>query len=222
MNSNQLYSQLLSPQILKIGWHLYRRDQKQNFIETFYPTAVASAELDATIEEIRKRLINNDYKPRNLLHIEIPKKGLGVRPGTTMWVEDAIVMNAIMYLLVFQLNSQLSPNVYSFRLREDIIKRKKIESGRDLFNSHTIAELPFLKRSTIYRKFLQYDDWYTTWVEFDQKAKDNITAKRYQYMATSDISAYFENIQLPILKNQILHILPNESRLINLLFYLTF
>lgn len=218
MTSLSLYTQLLSPKILKIGWHLYRRDQKQNFIETFYPTAVASADLDATIEEIRKRLINNDYKPRNLLRVEIPKKGLGVRPGATMWVEDAIVMNAIMYLLVFQLNSTLSPNVYSFRLREDVIKRKKYENGKDLFNSHTIAELPFLKKSTIYKKFLQYDEWYTTWVEFDQRTKDNITTKRYQYMATSDISAYFENIQLPILKNQIIQVIQDEAKLINLLF----
>lgn len=143
MQSSSLYNQLLSAKILKIGWHLYRRDQKQNFIETFYPTAVASADIDTTIEEIRKRLINNDYKPRNLLRVEIPKKGLGVRPGATMWVEDAIVMNAIMYLLVFQLNSTLSQNVYSFRLREDVIKKKKYESGKDLFNNHTIAELPF-------------------------------------------------------------------------------
>lgn len=218
MTSSSLYTQLLSTNTLKIGWHLYRRDQKQNFIETFYPTAVASAELDTTIEEIRKRLINNDYKPRNLLRVEIPKKGLGVRPGATMWVEDAIVMNAIMYLLVFQLNSTLSPNVYSFRLREDVIKRKKYENGKDLFNSHTIAELPFLKKSTIYKKFLQYDEWYTTWVEFDQRAKDNITTKRYQYMATSDISAYFENIQLPILKNQITQVITDEAKLINLLF----
>lgn len=218
MTSSSLYTKLLSTNTLKIGWHLYRRDQKQNFIETFYPTAVASAELDATIEEIRKRLINNDYKPRNLLRVEIPKKGLGVRPGATMWVEDAIVMNAIMYLLVFQLNSTLSPNVYSFRLREDVIKRKKYENGKDLFNSHTIAELPFLKKSTIYKKFLQYDEWYTTWIEFDQRAKDNITTKRYQYMATSDISAYFENIQLPILKNQIIQVITDEAKLINLLF----
>lgn len=218
MTSSSLYTKLLSTNTLKIGWHLYRRDQKQNFIETFYPTAVASAELDATIEEIRKRLINNDYKPRNLLRVEIPKKGLGVRPGATMWVEDAIVMNAIMYLLVFQLNSTLSPNVYSFRLREDVIKRKKYENGKDLFNSHTIAELPFLKKSTIYKKFLQYDEWYTTWIEFDQRAKDNIITKRYQYMATSDISAYFENIQLPILKNQIIQVITDEAKLINLLF----
>lgn len=198
MTSSSLYTQLLSTNTLKIGWHLYRRDQKQNFIETFYPTAVASAELDTTIEEIRKRLINNDYKPRNLLRVEIPKKGLGVRPGATMWVEDAIVMNAIMYLLVFQLNSTLSPNVYSFRLREDVIKRKKYENGKDLFNSHTIAELPFLKKSTIYKKFLQYDEWYTTWVEFDQRAKDNITTKRYQYMATSDSSMLRRNARLVV------------------------
>lgn len=216
MPNNNLYDQLLSPKMLKIGWHLYRRDQKQNFIENFYPTAVASADLDATIEEIRKRLINNDYKPRNLLRTEIPKKGLGVRPGATMWVEDAIVLNTIMYLLAFPLNDLLSPNVYSFRLREDIKKKKKYENGKDFFTDTTVAELPFLKRSTIYKKFLQYDEWYTTWVEFDKKAVDNII--NYNYMATSDISAYFENIQLPILKNQILQVLTNESKLINLLF----
>lgn len=218
MPNNNLYDQLLSPKMLKIGWHLYRRDQKQNFIENFYPAAVASADLDATIEEIRKRLINNDYKPRNLLRTEIPKKGLGVRPGSTMWVEDAIVLNTIMYLLVFPLNESLSPNVYSFRLREDVKKKKKYETGRDLFSDTTVAELPFLKKSTIYKKFLQYDEWYKTWVEFDKRAVDDVVNKHYNYMATSDISAYFENIQLPILKNQILQVLANESKLINLLF----
>ena len=122
------------------------------------PTAVASADIDATIEEIRKRLINNDYKPRNLLRTEIPKKGLGVRPGATMWVEDAIVLNTIMYLLAFPLNDLLSPNVYSFRLREEVKKKQKYENGKDFFNDTTVAELPFLKRSTIYKKFLQYDE----------------------------------------------------------------
>ena len=63
---------------------------------------------------------------------------------------------------------------------------------------------------------MYYDDWYITWIEFDKKAKE--TAKRYRFMATSDIAAYFENIQLPILKSQIQKVLKDEPKLINLLF----
>ena len=215
-STNELYNKLLNANTLKTGWHLCRRDQKQNFIENGYPATIASADLDSTIEEIRKRLLNNDYKPRNLLRTDIPKKGLGVRPGTTMWIEDAILMNTILYLIVFKLNKKLSPHVYSFRLRKELIEKEKYKNGKDLFESKTIAEIPFLKKSTIYKKFLQYDDWYITWVEFDQYAQESI--KHFRYLATSDISAYFENIQLPILKDEILKVIPNESRIINLLF----
>lgn len=217
-SENTLYSQLLTYKILKIGWDLYRRDQKQNFIENTYSTAIAGAELKSTIGEIQKRLLNGDYKPRNLLRTEIPKKGLGVRPGATMLAEDAIVMQSIMFLLAFQLNSQLSPNVYSFRLKDDVVEKRKYTNGKDLFKESMATEVPFLKKSTIYKKYMQYDDWYITWIEFDRRSKENVKNNRYQYMATSDIAAYFENIQLPILKNQIQKAIPNEPKLINLLF----
>jgi hypothetical protein len=39
----------------------------------------------------------------------------------------------------------------------------------------------------------------------------------YRFLATSDIAAYFENIQLPILRDQLLKHLPRETKLVNLL-----
>ena len=190
-SENTLYSQLLTYKILKIGWDLYRRDQKQNFIENTYSTAIAGAELKSTIGEIQKRLLNGDYKPRNLLRTEIPKKGLGVRPGATMLAEDAIVMQSIMFLLAFQLNSQLSPNVYSFRLKDDVVEKRKYTNGKDLFKESMATEVPFLKKSTIYKKYMQYDDWYITWIEFDRRSKENVKNNLYQYM----LLIFFANYQ---------------------------
>ena len=96
INENILYKKLLTKEILKTGWHLYRRDRRQNFIEDVYAIDTLSVELEETVKEIQKRLLNGDYQARNLLRTEIPKKGLGVRPGATMTAEDSIVMNAIL------------------------------------------------------------------------------------------------------------------------------
>ena len=209
---NAFHKDLLKIENLMTGWHLTRKGYYGNFVELTFDTEVYSLNLKENLEEVKRKLAYGEYKFRDLIDIDVPKKGLGVRPGTVMHIEDAIVLNTIIYLISPSLNKHLPDSVYSFRLKKNQ-KKKKITH---LFEESSIFDFPFLKSNTISKRYSNHYEWFTTWVSYDNESRSVIND--YPFMATSDISAYFENIQLQLLKTEILKYLPNEQKIINILF----
>jgi hypothetical protein len=118
----------------------------------------------------------------------------------------------MVYLLAPLIDQFIDDSVFSYRLRDNFAA----ETGlfRESFDPDT---WPFLKRKTVAENLDPFDPWYAAWPEFDDASRETIEGSEYRYLATSDITAYFENIQLALLRDELLSLLPNEPEIINLL-----
>jgi len=121
------------------------------------------------------------------------------------------VLSAVVLLIAPKIDESLSDAVYSFRLKDPLPRRGPI------FREAAATDLPFLKRKTVATRIDPFEGWYKLWPEFDLKTRAVFQEKGFRYLATSDIAAYFENIQIPILRDQLLKHFNTEHELINLL-----
>ncbi len=207
----QLWKQLLTRETITRGWHLARSDTRQDFSEDIYSTDAYGQDLKNQVQEALNRLRTNTYQARPLFRIEVPKGPLAFRPGTVIPIHDRVVLSAIVLLLAPKIEEQLPESVYSWRLKDPIPKKGPI------FRETDITDLPFLKKKTIQLEVDPFEGWYRLWPKFDEASRRLFQAEGYRYLATSDIAAYFENIQLPILRDQLLQHFPKEPELVNLL-----
>ncbi|MGN6143501.1 MAG: RNA-directed DNA polymerase [Mesorhizobium sp.] len=116
---------------------------------------------------------------------------------------------SIISLLAPNIDENLKSGVRSFRL-------KKSQKREDLFEEISEIVIPFLKSSFINSRIAPFVPWHYNWKEFDQLSKDAFEAG-YRYLAVTDISAYFENINLEILRDLLLKYHPQEQKIVNLL-----
>ncbi|MDJ0761993.1 MAG: RNA-directed DNA polymerase [Myxococcota bacterium] len=207
-----LWDQLLRPKCLKRGWHIARSELHQDFAEDLYCADVIAVDLEGVVKETINRLETWTYCPRPLLHIEVPKGSLGFRPGTVVSIHDRMILSAVVFLMAKRIDPKLPEAVFSWRLKEPLPKKGPI------FKETTIVDFPYLKKKTISQRIDPFEAWYTAWPEFDEKSREAFGEDGFRYLVTSDIAAYFENIQLQILRDQLQKHLPDEQRIINLLF----
>src|SRR5680860_333267 len=207
----KLWKELLTTETITRGWHLARADTKQDFSEDLYSTDVYGQDLKHHVQETINRIRTSTYQPRPLFRMEVPKGTLAFRPGTVISIQDRVVLSAIVLLVSPEIDKALPKSVYSWRLKDPIPKKGPIFSETD------ITDLPFLKKKTIREQVDPFEGWYQLWPEFDEKTRRVFLKDGYRVLATSDIAAYFENIQLPILRDQLLKHLPQEPELVNLL-----
>jgi hypothetical protein len=94
---------------------------------------------------------------------------------------------------------------------------KKAKKGESLFREVDI-DLPFLKKKTI-RSFSPFDAWYERWPAFEKDAQISVKKKGFTHLTKTDISSYFENIDLRLLHDLIRSLLKTEEeKLLQLLF----
>lgn len=207
----QLWEELLTPEIITRGWHMARSDVRQDFAQDLFSTDSYGQFLKQNVHETINRLRTSTYQARPLFRIEVPKGALGFRPGSVLPIQDRVVLSAIVLLLAPRADKQLSASVYSWRLKNPLPKKGPI------FRENDITDLPFLKKSTIRERVDPFEGWYLLWPEFDKETRRLYEKDGYRYLATSDIAAYFENIQLPILRDQLIQLFSDEAELVNLL-----
>ena len=140
----------------------------------------------------------------------MPKDLLAVRPGSIVDINDLIVLYGIIMQIAPRLDSKLPKSVYSYRYKPN---KKKTE----LFKEDKILEYTFLKKKTILKKIDIFDSWYVQWPIFIEKSVYAYEQEGYKYLSISDIAAYFENIDLDILRDLLLKYFPKDQRIINLL-----
>jgi len=207
----KLWKELLTKETITRGWHLARSDTKQDFSEDLYSTDVYGLDLAHLVQETINRLRTNTYQPRPLFRIEVPKGPLAFRPGAVIPIHDRTVLSALVLLMAAEIDKKLPESVFSWRLKIPIPKKGPI------FRESDITELPFLKKKTIREEVDPFEGWYRLWPIFDEKTRRIFQIEGYRFLATSDIAAYFENIQLPILRDHLLRHLPHETELVNLM-----
>jgi hypothetical protein len=142
--------------------------------------------------------------------IDVPKSSLSVRPGTVVSIEDKIVLFAIACLIAPPLDKRLPETVYSWRVKKNADKKQ-------LFDGNRLLEIPFLKKSTIQKHIEFVEPWYGAWPKFVKGMEDLFGEQGYQYLVLSDIVAYFENIDLNLLRDIMIRNLPQQPRIINFL-----
>ena len=207
----QLWEQFLTKETLTRGWHLARTDVRHDFSEDLYSTDVYGQNLQNNIQETLNRIRTGSYQARPLFRIEVPKGALSFRPGTVIPIQDRVVLSAIILLLAPLIDQRLPEAVFSWRVKNPLPKKGPI------FRESDITDLPFLRKRTIRIRVDPFESWYRLWPEFDERTRRQFQDEGFRYLATSDIAAYFENIQLPILRDQLLTYVHDESELVNLL-----
>ena len=208
-NNNKLWDELCVEKSLQKGWHLTRADMQRDFAKGPFSSEIFGYSSKENIKELLRLLKTGKYSPKPLIRVAIPKGTLGTRPGTILSVEDRVILFGALQLIAEPLDSKLNETVYSYRVKEG--KRKN-----SLFLEGDAIALPFLKNKTVKKYIDPFDPWYGLWPKFDEISKKAFQKQNYRYMATSDIAAYFENIQLDILREQLNDLLPGEQKIINL------
>ena len=208
----KLWKELLTKETITRGWHLARSDVRQDFSEDLLSTDIYALDLAHHVQETINRLRTNTYQSRPLFKIEVPKGPLAFRPGAVIPIQDRVVLSSIVLLMAADVDKKLPSSVYSWRLKDPVPKKGPI------FRETDITDLPFLKKKTIREEVDPFEGWYRLWPVFDKDTRRLFQDEGYRYLATSDIAAYFENIQLPILRDYLLKHLPHETELVNLMF----
>lgn len=211
---NKLYKKLCDTKLLKRAWHLVRNDARTDFIHDTYRYSDFGFNLEDNLKSILEDLRRENYYPKPLFEIDVPKSSLAVRPGSVPEIEDRIVTYAIIYLIAPCLDKKIPEGVYSYRLKPEKVRDS-------LFHDHEILKFPFLKKKTIQERIDIVEPWYGQWPIFIEKSKYAFEEEGYKFLAISDIVSYFENIDLEILRDEILlKYLPKEQKIINLLMHI--
>ncbi|MBY0522793.1 MAG: RNA-directed DNA polymerase [Gemmataceae bacterium] len=205
-----LYQKLSHPNLLRRAWHLARNDSRTDFMFDPFRFSDFAFRLEEHLSHLSESLARGSYHPNPLLLIDVPKSTLSVRPGTVVSIEDKIVLFAIACLIAPPLDKKLPEAVYSWRVKPQA-KRD------DLFHDHELLSFPFLKRKTIQRELELVEPWYALWPEFLASLETAYEKEGYRFLVSSDIVAYFENVDLGLLRDLLLQHLPRQPRLVNFL-----
>lgn len=212
---DKLFKELCKHEVIRVGWHLAQRDSRDDFVTDPISHADFAANLTDRLEFIIEQVQTERYRPKHLLEIDIPKSGLSVRPGNVLPIEEASLLHAMVYLLAPLLDKKLNDAVYSYRLHPEWKKRVK---KRDSLFREVPVEFPFLKRRTI-RSVDPFEAWYEAWPDFEKQAIKAAIQEGFTHLTKTDISAYFENIDLNKLEAQMRTLLRNdEERIMQMLF----
>lgn len=208
-----MYKRLCTRETLHIGWHLAHADSRDDFLRDVVGYSDFAASLPERITHALRELVPRRFQPGHILEIDVPKSGLSVRPGNVLPMADAMILHAIVFLLGPTLDKKLSDQVFSFRLVSNW--KKKVSKGKAMFGQAT-RNIPFLRNVTI-RQFDPFESWYDAWPEFDRIRRRAVLSEGYTHLTRTDITAYFENIDLRILENALREAIPNDPDLIQLL-----
>ncbi len=215
MANDRLFKELCSREIMRIGWHLAQADSRDDFVTDPVGHADFASNLDERLMHVVEQVETHRYRPRHLLDIDIPKSGLSVRPGNVLPIEEASLLHAIVYLLAPLLDKRLDKSVYSYRLHPNWKEKAK---KRDSLFREADVDIPFLKKKTI-RAISPFEAWYELWPEFEADAAAACTDEGYTHLTKTDITAYFENIDLRLLETELRDLLKREeNRLLQVLF----
>jgi hypothetical protein len=213
MSNDLLFRNLCTNEVMKIGWHLAERDSRDDFLSDPIGYADFASSLTERLQHLVEEIRSQRYRPRHLTEVEVPKSGLSVRPGNVLPIEESTVLHAITYLLAPHLDRKLAAEVFSYRLHDDW--KRRVAKGKSLFRDDD-RELPFLKGKTI-RKFDPIEAWYSAWPEFQTARANAFKLEGYTHMTKTDITAYFENIDLRLLESQLQNLMPRETKLLAVL-----
>jgi hypothetical protein len=208
-----MFKKLLDPVIIKTGWHLAHGDSRDDFATDPLGYADFAFLKESRFQFIIEQIRSKRHRVARLTDIDLPKGDLSVRPGNVLPIEESTILHAAMYLIAPRIDHRLHDNVYSYRLAKDW--RKRVQKAKDLFEPGDVDNVPFLKNKTI-RSISIEEPWYDAWPEFDAASIKAIRSSGYTHLTKTDISAYFENIDLNLLETLMREYLPKDGEIVSL------
>jgi len=208
--ANKLWRDAISIPGLEAGWHLTRNELRKGFIVDYLGSDAFGNSLRSNLLELRRKLLSDAYHAKPLISVALPKGSLGTRPGSYISIEDRVVLWSILKVIAPIVSKNISEDVYSCRI--------KLDAGEgELFEETKISDVlhvAYLKGQIIRQHIDPFEQWYEAWPDFESES-GKILEQGYDFLSVSDISAYFENISLPILRHQLFELIPGEQKIVN-------
>ena len=198
-----------SEENLKLAWRYVKYDIKDNFTFDVIDYEDIKKNIDVVISNLSSQLASNRYYPAPLLKIGVPKSEYLVRPGTVINIVDLIVLYALTQQFAFYIDQIFSDSVYAYR-----VNPKAGKSGEHLFKhkQDNLSSEEDKKEDSEEEIFLIFPyNWFENWIKFHEETKD--ASEKYKSVAVTDITAYFENISIPILSDLVKQKLPSDNKL---------
>lgn len=216
--ADKYWPHVTNPRLLRRAAHLVDKDSWADFQDLHVDRQVFAYARDSVIDELCAALAAERYMPEPCVPVAIPKSPHSQRPGAILPYRDRVLIQAITMCLAPKLDQHLSSSVWSWRVKRGLRGKAPDQlSRRGIFRETDITDLPFLKRRTVTRYLEPFDPWYALWPRFDRITRRALADDEYKFMVVSDISGYFENIQLSLLHSLLGRYEPEAPNTINLL-----
>lgn len=214
---DRYWSFLTDRRTLQRAAHLVADDSRNDFQESYLDRQIFTHYRDQIISEIIDALSTGRYLPHPATPANIPKSEFSERPGSLLPYRDRIVVQAITMIIAPIADELLSENVWSWRVKDEIKGKTPDQIKTGLFKESDISDFPFLKKRSIKKYVDEFEPWYALWPKFEELTTDALRDGRYKWMLVSDISGYFENIQIDMLRDLLISNIPGANNTINLL-----
>ena len=146
-------------------------------------------QLDETLKDICHHLKEGEYRPKRVEKFDLPKGEFAIRPGVIVDILDLTCIHRLLIDFIFRLDKKLPAGVTAYRLKRD----PKLQFKVDLEPTYFI--LPKYQRE----KLKIEESWYNLWPEYRKQLLSDIQSGEFGYVAVTDITAFFEDINHVIL-----------------------
>jgi len=162
---------------MELAWRRVRRDMKERHF-TVHPDIVdwIESDLDAWLDSVAEELASG-YTPRPSKFAAVPKAGGLIRPGTILELEDAVVYNFLVGRLLPSIIEQLKWS------------QGEVDTAYPLANDADIL------------------DWtgigFLVWQNWRDRSAARLAAVGVEYVVVSDITGFYENVDLQRLASDV-------------------
>jgi hypothetical protein len=141
-------------------------------------------QLDETLKVISYHLKEGEYRSKRVENFDLPKGEFAIRPGVIVDILDLTLINRLLVDFIFKLDRKLPAGVTAYRLRRDPRLQFRIE-----------LEPTYFILSKYKREKIKIEEpWYNLWPEYRKELLLDLKSGKYSYVAVTDITAYFEDI----------------------------
>ena len=144
------------------------------------------------LEEIKSRIERGDYSPSRPRMLSSAKKNGISRPTVSMSIDDAVVF----FFCLEQLDKEIIEKVRNKNIRGGVM----------------LTPTPFPNEGDF------YEHYFRDWLELMDSIQDSLTY--HDYLATTDIASYFDNVDIEVLENLLRNSVDGKSNVLELLCYL--
>ena len=161
-----------------LAWRRVKADlQERNFVNTSLYHKIVDFHNAEWLEKLKNDFEDGTYYPTSMEIIEVPKGNGLIRPGSLLLLEDNIFYAALV--------QECYPHII-----------KKIEWAQNTVDFSNIPNRPRDQNSEL------FGDKFEAWKQFREKTL-SLLHREYRYVIVTDITGFFENIDLSILLSEL-------------------